>query len=300
MKSKNKPIDRTSSYIIIIPTVIIFFIVLERIYPYLASSATRLGFPSLQFAYPNFLSQDGYYFVLNFIDWFSILYGLFLPILLIKTWQQFGDIDRKFQLENIALKTLAESILLLGTSFRDFKLSLLTNLLQYSEHVRDSYSEECFDEQLKFSGGQILSDVRKHFYAFSPSPSTIRSSEFKLELLLLVNNLVILREERIIASGQRVFESLRTITLVLSLLWLTPLYFVNFSNESDLFSQLLVLGATFLIVYVFTIMDDLDEPFHGAWKIRAESWSHLSGEISSMLMNLKDEKPITRKKKNYQ
>jgi ABC-type sugar transport system permease subunit len=49
-------------------------------------------------------------FIKGFIEWFGTAYGLFLALVLVNVWEQFGTVEREFDREVDALSMLLQTI----------------------------------------------------------------------------------------------------------------------------------------------------------------------------------------------
>ena len=98
----------------------------------------------------------------------------------------------------------------------------------------------------------------------------------------MIRDIVEIRRDRIALASQRVFSSLRTVALVTSIIFVIPFYFVGFAPASSILDTVLILGVTFLVIFIYMIIEDLGEPFGGTWKITDESWHRLLKEMDSI------------------
>ena len=83
------------------------------------------------------------------------------------------------------------------------------------------------------------------------------------------------------------FESLKFISIVTSIVWLAPFYFLYYGDNGTqspfgIFGWLLIIAVTFLVIVIMSIMDDLDGPFDGQWKVDISSWKKLIDEIDEI------------------
>ena len=89
------------------------------------------------------LTDDGNpTFASNFIEWFGILYGILLPLILVRVWEQLDDIDREFDKEADAVRLLYEDISYLPASTKPFAKKTALLLRKYVAHVIENYRYE--------------------------------------------------------------------------------------------------------------------------------------------------------------
>ena len=109
------------------------------------------------------------------------------------------------------------------------------------------------------------------------------------ELLHELNAIIDLRGDRISLSSERLYESLRLLSIITSIVWLIPFYYLYYTDNSGgdlslgIFGWILVVAVTFLVIIILTIIDDLDNPFDGYWTINISSWDKLIVDIEEML-----------------
>lgn len=301
--------SRPGFYWILFTVIISSFLTLEKYYQNIISWLTSLGFWDLRSIYPDFITNGDRYFNINFIEWFGVFYGFLIPTVLVKVWEQFDSTGRAFDREVDVVRILFGDVQLLDDHYYlSFKIGVLDTLLGYTAHVKDFYDQEQdTDKQHKSNGDTMLSKVRTLYNEFKilhPKQKTEREADPLLsELINQLNNIVDIRGDRIALSRQRLFQGLRVIVLASSVIWLLPFYFIARIApdlaDYGLFTDLLKLGVTVLVIFVLSIIEDLDEPFEGTWRIGPESWEQLHKDISEALESLKKDKPgiiLTEKK----
>ncbi len=247
----------------------------------------------------NFFSpSDGNnWFISNFIEWFGVLYGILLPLILVKAWEQLDTIDRQFDREADSAKILYKDLNYL--SEQQGSLGIVSNksirlLYKYVNHVIEHHKDEIKQSEnnkYKRTGDKILESIRDEFKVLihldtkQASLSTIIVGELFERLNELTDN----RGDRISHASQRLFENLRAIALIASIIFLIPFYFagpVYFSKSFGppyfyLLDIALVLAVTFLVIYIYSIIEDLDDPFTGPKRMSDESWQFIHEEIKN-------------------
>lgn len=292
---------------------------------------------------------DGSGFLSNFIEWFGVIYGLLLPLIMVRVWEQLDSIDREFDREADAVKALYEDIFFLGGKCAEIGKEIAPLLRGYVDHVIKQYSQEVkvsnnfqdlpesilfreISEQLqkltqgffkllgkfldllkrlfrsgdsvlqgkeiykqiplptisetddqKKIGDQLLEYVRHKFRDFfAPNAMTTKASEILVEEMFhRLNEIIDIRGDRIALASQRLFETLRIVALITSIIFLLPFYFVGFTPQTHLLDEILIGAITLLVIFIYLIVEDLDEPFGGIWKIEATSWERLLSEMDS-------------------
>lgn len=285
LKGGFRNVGRSSFYWVLFIAIILFFIFFAQYYKNFVLWLSNKGiiFPDF---FGSFVAVEDYTFYLNFIGYISVLLGFFLPIILLRVWEQFDAIDREFDREAEAVTIFFEDVLLLDNqNFGSFKARILNLLLAYTQHVRVQYKHEHEGLNLLRKGNEILSIVRSEFknIIYSGGGKSHQRLESILNELIYQLNLVIeIRKSRISLSRKRLFASLKFILIITSVVWIMPFYVISYVG---VFAYLLVFILTFLVIFILTVIDDLDDPFNGTWSIFIDSWKELSVEIQSTIEN---------------
>jgi hypothetical protein len=291
--------EAVTRYIIYITSIISFMVIFEASYD---------GLIVPKFGLMPFLSTADKLLVKDFVEWFGVLYGFLLPQILVRVWEQFDEIDNIFDSEADAIKILAEDMSLLREDLSEIRTKILKKLLAYSVHVQKHHAEEVKFAHVtrkktkKDIGAEYLKDVRDLYKGIihQPNPANQEISSLVSELLRELNTVIDLRGDRISLSSERLYESLRYLAIITSIVWLVPFYFLYYQTDAGvnlplgIFGWLLIIVVTFLVVMILTIIDDLDNPFDGLWKINIDSWDKLITDIEGML-NKKSQKNSTSK-----
>jgi hypothetical protein len=288
-------------YAVVISAAIFFFILLEAWYPVLVRWLAKNEFYLLQNIAPVFVTDGDRAFSQGFLEWFGAFYGFFLPLLLVRAWEQLDKADREFDREADAIKVLLEDIMLLDNqSFLVLKITMITMLKKYVQHVKANYETEHLNPNgdPKKLGDSILQGIRANYKDLIYRGGGHRASQLEpvtTELLERLNDAIDVRGDRIAVFRQRLFQSLRTIALITSVIWLVPFYFLDF--QSGIFGSLLKLAVTFLIIFVLAIISDLDDPFSGTWSVNTSVWDEVLLETNLSLDGLKENISKSEQKK---
>lgn len=219
----------------------------------------------------------------NFIEWFGILYGFLMPLILVRVWEQFDEIEREFDKEADAVKILTENLRLLHSTNSKHVETIIEILVRYIEHVREKYKFEASDRAVRSIGDKILREIRINFKDLIHPEKGKRKEPDSLiaELIKQLDNIIDVRGDRISLSNERLFDVLRTISLVTSIMFLVPFYFVGFAPGTGLLENSLIFGVTILVILIYIILDDLDDPFGGIWKIEPHALNQVLLDIKS-------------------
>jgi len=272
-----------SSYTLALTIAIAFFIVLEPFYPVVVKSIPILKDME-------FFPKSSEVFVGNFIEWFGVLYGFLLPLIMVRAWEQFDSIDREFDREADTIKILFEDIQLFRKEEIVLKTNILGSLHSYVSHVIENYAKEAETDSLeRGKGDSLLKEIRTEYYDLIQS-GVIERKEGEIlttEILHQLNEAIDVRGDRISLSNQRLFESLRIVSLLASIIFAIPFYFVEFHQEAFGFlDSILAFSVVFMIIFILTTIEELDDPFTGNLRININPWINLRNEIAESLREM--------------
>lgn len=220
-------------------------------------------------------------FIPNFIEWFGVLYGMLLPLILVRAWQQLDDIDREFDKEADIVKILYEDLQYLinmGGKTENIGKEISKTLYSYVNHVTNNYQDEIKKTGSKQKDGDTILELLREQIKKLLRHKLMKDEAVGFiirEIYERVSEIADTRGDRISLVSQRLFESLNHIALITSIIFLIPFYFVGISSLPFIFDLILIISITFLVIYIYMIIEDFDQPFDGLKKISDESWKNL-------------------------
>lgn len=227
-------------------------------------------------------AELGNTFAANFIEWFGVLYSILLPLILVRVWEQLDDIDREFDREADEIRIFFEDLSFFRGMDSVIEQNLSRLLREYVRHVIKKYPRETkeYKEERRI-GDEILIKIRKQFSELiSPKMMASKDTEFLVkELFQRLNEIVDIRGDRIGFASQRLFETFRLVALIASIVFIVPFYIIGFTTYTSFLDNVLIAGVTLLVIFVYLIIEDFDEPFGGTWKIDDETWQLLRQEM---------------------
>lgn len=234
--------------------------------------------------------QGGNWFVSNFIEWFGVLYGILLPLILVRVWEQLDSIDREFDREADTVRILYNDLSYLEGKSAKIGNNIAILLRGYVQHIVENYTKEIKNQNDGMEnlgderkvGDEILQTIREQFGdLIHPNIMKTKVWEFLIpELFDRLNEIIDIRGDRIARASQRLFESLRLVALITSIMFIIPFYFAAFTSPTGVLDVILIIGVTLLVIFIYVIIEDLDEPFKGTWKITDESWRRVLEEMN--------------------
>jgi hypothetical protein len=122
---------------------------------------------NLDQTYDSFITEDDIELNKSFVEWFGVLYGFLLPLILVKVWEQFETLEKDFDKEGDSLKSFIEDVLLLPETLNGKKKNFLRTAIDYVKHVKSKYIDEGLEtNNAKKDGNEILDKLRGEMSIF--------------------------------------------------------------------------------------------------------------------------------------
>jgi hypothetical protein len=211
----------------------------------------------------------------GFIEWFGTAYSLFLALVLVNVWAQFDTVDREFDREIDAIASLYQTIKNTKTAdeanktrLAEIATDIIKDIKAYLEHVINNYRKEHLVGLQSRNGDQILEKISAKI--------SLLTIELKVpeplisQLFHSLNEAMDVRGDRISHSKLHTRGVVKVVSYVASIVWLFSFFTLVIYNPLVL--VVLIGGVTFVIIMVLIIIDDLDSPFDGTWKVEIENW----------------------------
>lgn len=285
----------TFYYWILFSAVISIFVIAELNYANFVEWLSHTRFERLATLLPQFISLNDRSFNIDFVDWFGVLFGIITPITLVRLWEQFDEIDMEFDREIDALTIFFEDILFLTKKYDEFQRSLLHSVQIYVNHVYQHIQKEYKDTATQQQGQDYLRNIRNISQEFAQSlnPSEGNDGTVTKEFIRGIYEISDIRADRIALSQRHSFRGFRILIIFASLLWILPFYFLpqGADGTTGIFSNILRVAVTTVVILMLTIIEDLNDPFSGKWQINLTAWERLNEKISTTLVDLKKNQP---------
>jgi len=210
----------------------------------------------------------------NFIEWFGVLYGVLLALVVVEVWQRYSlinnEIDREADALILLLKTTRyvqdkKKVLSIAKLIYDYSRIMLraNHPKQYSNQKVNNKLDEIHREI-----GSVLQDSR------IPLP-------FSLEMMRYINDAIDIRGDWMSLLRERMPKGIWVLLLLTSVWWVLGFFGLNIENLAIAF--ILCGVATFTVSAIIFIVNDLDDPISGLWKTRFESFNILRTEARNLL-----------------
>lgn len=209
----------------------------------------------------------------SFVVVFGTLYGIMTAFIVVEVWNQYNTSVHLFEHEAQAL----EKLFRLSLYFRNDKLH--TDF----EHVISEYATIVIDNDFRHLGeGERHLDEEKIFRKISHviNEITIQSDHSQVVFDHIINQyseLSQVRTERINHSLIRLPFPLKAFFYIASLIIILTFILMPFAN---IFYDYLAVGAlVFILTMASYIIEGLDNPFVGFWKLKPESFERMLTHI---------------------
>lgn len=223
-------------------------------------------------------------FMSDFIGAFGILYSVLLPLVLIRVLEIRDNVSQEFELEANTTRILYEDSLFVVKN-SEIQRIIAWYLLRYVKHVlNNSDLEADGSTEAKLKGDEILRNIRRQLAQTENSRDDykIMSNEWMIGLIQRLNQLEDIRVTRIEHSKQMFSGSVfQTFAVLSATTFLLPFYISGFSNQTTFLQDLLLGLLTLVVVFLNLIIEDLDKPFSGIWKIHNDAWQRILVEMQS-------------------
>ena len=206
----------------------------------------------------------------NFIEWFGVVYGVTLALVVVEVWKNFTMINNEVDREADALVLLLRTVSYLNdqkalTEFAKRLKAYSDLILNNQGHTKEA--KEKLDRIHEWIG-QTINDEE--------TPPILAR-----EMIRLINEAIDLRGDRLAHEKERIPKAFWIIVIVASTLWL--ICFFGLEIRGWLVALFICGSATFIVTSLLFIIADLNQPTIGFFKISYEPFEVLDREISRVL-----------------
>lgn len=236
-------------------------------------------------------------FVYKFIDWFSVIYAVLISLILLRVWTRRDEIEREFDREVDAIKNFFETLTDLPKKNMRNNREIINILHEYVLHVLQNFHYEIktvdrihnMKDNPITKGNDFLKKIREKCKdILNDHASNDREIFLGSEILQLLNVIVDIRGDRISLSSQKLFWNIRLIMLIISIVFLIPFHLLEFVPITSPVN-ILIIGITLLVIFIYLVIDDLDNLFEGTTRITIDEWKQLREYIDSHDNNIVEE-----------
>ena len=213
----------------------------------------------------------------GFIEWFGVLYGLLLAMLLVEVWTNFNRVVEEIDKEADALQMLHWTAQCLRQEGAAQRIS--ETILGYVDVVLDAGGIET-QTQRWMAEDRVKALHRVVAQAITDSEHVALCTE----LLARINEARDTRGDRLAHARNRIPPVLWSALIVTSVIWL--LAFFGLRIQSYVVSFLVVGGAVLVVVLLLLIIHDLSHHFSGVMVAEFEPFQTLRDNLNTALMEV--------------
>lgn len=210
----------------------------------------------------------------NFIEWFGVLYGVLLALVVVEVWQKQSLVNNEIDREADALVLLLKTMRFLDDNNKieevTKRIAEYTDIIFKFKNTYDFETSEASDklDEIHKEVGSILKSDR------CPLPLSI-------QIMYHINDAIDTRGDWIAHAKDRMPKTLRILIFFTSIFWVLGFFGLNI--KSDTLALMLCGAATFTVLSILFIIIDLDDPKGGVWGAKFDSFEVLKKEAEKIL-----------------
>ncbi|MDZ7331921.1 MAG: DUF4239 domain-containing protein [candidate division KSB1 bacterium] len=203
----------------------------------------------------------------NFIEWFGVLYGVLLALVVVEVWQKNSVLNNEIDREADALVLMLKTARFLND--REGVRDLAIKTQQYAEMILAHKTTDAFESQQAADRlDEIHRAIGKLIKTADPCPLP-----FANQLIYHINDAFDTRGDWIARAKVRMPTALQFLVFFASLVWVLGFFGLNIT--SDILAGILCGSATLTVSTILFIIVDLDDPKSGVWKAEFDSFKVL-------------------------
>lgn len=219
-------------------------------------------------------SQNDSQIIGNFIEWFGVLYGVMLALVVVEVWRRYNLINNEVDREADALVLLLKTARYLGDSTDVVRLAQKAK--DYANAVIELGTKDSTTESLtNLSIDAIHNEVGNILKYEKESPVIIS------EIMRYLNEAYDLRGDRLTHVRERMPKELWVMVIFTSLVWIIG--FFGLQIENDFLAAIMCGVAAFTVSALVFIVADLEGPDGGRWKTSFESFEVLRNKADKVI-----------------
>ena len=225
----------------------------------------------------------------GFIEWFGVIYGVLLALVVVEVWQKNTLINSEVDREADALVLLLKTARYIENRTRI--RSLARNLKDYAEKVIQLQGDNCFGnseisnhlDAIHHEAGKIVIDDK--------TPAPIAS-----EIMRQVNDAIDTRGDWVAHAKEHILPALWVLIIVSSVSWVLCFFGLQIENFALAIAMSAV--ATFTVTAIILLIKDLDDSSCGLWRVHFDSFEVLKNEANTILSRGSKKSVIARKERH--
>lgn len=213
--------------------------------------------------------------IAGFIEWFGLLYGILLALMVVEVWSNFSTVEREIDKEADELFLLYRTANILNNL--ELKDNITIGVKEYANYILSDSGK-----QTRLSGSEKIDSTAKKLlnklhHTCGIAINTTNQYSIASELLKRINRIQDTRGDRVAHANENIPLGLYLLLIFTSLVWLIPFLFLNIENV--LIWLLIVGGVSYTITFLVLLIWDLDNPYKGQMQVSFESFNELAEDL---------------------
>ena len=210
----------------------------------------------------------------GFIEWFGVIYGVLLALIVVEAWQKNNIINNEVDREADALVLLLKTARYIDNTSQI--RSLAKNLRKYADKVMELQGKNCFDNDEISDHLDIIHREAAKIVIDEQTPAPIAA-----EIMRQVNDAIDTRGDWVAHAKQHILPALWLLIISSSVAWVLCFFGLKIENTALAISMSAV--ATFTVSAIILLIKDLDNPACGIWCVKFDSFEVLQDEADKFL-----------------
>jgi len=215
----------------------------------------------------------------SFIEWFGVLYGVLLALVVVEVWQRYSLLNNEIDREADALVLLLKTIRFLDDENKIKQIA--GRIVDYCNIILQFKNTYAFESS---GASNKLDDIHNAVGEMLKSKKI--PIAFSMQILHNINDAIDIRGDWVAHTKDRMPKTLRFLIFFTSIVWILGFFGLNI--KSDVLALMLCGAATFTVSTILFIITDLDDPKGGVWTAQFDSFEVLKEEAEKIL-ELKNE-----------
>jgi len=221
----------------------------------------------------NNLSDGDIQVIQGFIEWFGVVYGLLLAMIIVEVWTKHNHINSEIDKEADALYLLLKTAGYSNDKIAYYELiQIIHNYATFVTSVNNGYDKH---------KNEVQEHLKELYEGVKRLIKEVDSQAIAYELIHRVNEVVDARGDWVARTKEHIPRQLWLLLVVASIVWLVS--FLGLKIETFLLSLAIIGSAVFVVTAILYIAADLDNPKDGLWTPKFDSFEDVLEETSKLL-----------------
>ena len=213
----------------------------------------------------------------NFIEWFGVLYGVLLALVVVEVWQKYSLLNNEIDREADALVLLLKTIRFLDDKYKI--KCIAQHIKEYANIILQFKQTHAFDSS---TASKKLDEIHKEVGDILTSDKC--PLPLSIQIMYHINDAIDTRGDWIAHAKDRMPKTLQVLIFFTSIFWVLGFFGLNIKSLT--LALMLCGAATFTVLSILFIIIDLDDPKGGFWGAQFESFETLKIEAENFVSDL--------------